>query len=197
MTLGGGQFTGKSLQWHCGYQRLEQGRASRKPDEGVSVRFDVVVPSLGKHDRPSATGTDLLDVRDHLVMKLISPLRWHNDEDRGALLDDGYGAVLELASSKTLGMHIGDLLELESTLKGHWVTDVAPKEEHRFLFFRHHTSQLINRFDLVENFLNLARHLVELRHYAADFVSVLHATHLSQVEAQQIAGDHLGEEPLG
>ena len=39
--------------------------------------------------------------------------------------------MLELTGRETLGVHVGQLLELERTLQRHRVADVAPQEQHR------------------------------------------------------------------
>ena len=55
----------------------------------------------------------------------------HDDEDRLAGLDERDRAVLELAGGEALGVDVGELLELERTLEGDRVADVAAEEQHR------------------------------------------------------------------
>lgn len=52
-----------------------------------------------------------------------------DDDDGQALLDERDGPVLELSGREPLGVHVGELLELERAFEGDRVADVPPDEE--------------------------------------------------------------------
>src|SRR4028119_319147 len=55
--------------------------------------------------------------------------RGDGDHRRGALVDHGDGAVLELAGGEALGVDVGELLELERALQGDREADVPADEQ--------------------------------------------------------------------
>ena len=55
----------------------------------------------------------------------------HDDEHGLARLDQRDGAVLQLAGRESLGVDVGELLELQRALERHREADVAAEEEHR------------------------------------------------------------------
>ena len=122
--------------------------------------------------------------------------RRHDHHDRQVLLDQRDRAVLELAGREALGVHVGELLELERALQGHREADVAAEEQHR-LRRRELAGQRAGRLD---DRLQHARHRVgarlELGVLAGDLVGVLRAERLRQRQPDQVAGDDLRGERL-
>ena len=52
-------------------------------------------------------------------------------DDREARLDQGDRAVLQLAGREALGVHVGELLQLERALERDRIADVPAEEQHR------------------------------------------------------------------
>ena len=101
-------------------------------DQVVGVRADRLVALLGDHDGAGAAGPYLLDVRDDLVVQhAAAGRRRDHAHHRGALVDQRDRAVLELAGGEALGVHVGELLELERALQRHRVAHVPADEQHR------------------------------------------------------------------
>ncbi|MPM15727.1 hypothetical protein SDC9_62099 [bioreactor metagenome] len=195
MAQHGRQLAGEQLQRDDGDQRLEDGRHLRQPDHGAGEVVDHRVVLLGQRDRAGASGADLLDVGDHLVVQLVAAPRRHHDEHRHARLDDGDRAVLELAGGEALGVQVGDLLELEGALEGDRVADVAAEEEHRGLVDES-GGEVEDRGGVVQHLLHQRRQALQLLHHRGDLLAVHRPLDLRQVETEQVAGGQLGGEAL-
>ena len=104
---------------------------------GTRIRWsayghDGLVAVLGDDDGAGPAGPDLLDVGDDLaVHRLAAARRRHDDDDRRPLVDQGDRTVLELAGGEALGVHVGQLLELERPLERHREAHVPAEEQHR------------------------------------------------------------------
>ena len=66
----------------------------------VGEGLDVGIPLLRDDDGARATGPDLLDVGDDLVVQYGAARGGHDDEDRQPLLDERDRTVLELAGGE-------------------------------------------------------------------------------------------------
>ena len=105
--------------------------------------------------------------------------------------------MLELACGKALGVHVGQLLELERPLQGHRVAHVASQEQEGAAI-RQLSPQGLDPVLLgVEKLLDLGRDLSEVAQVVGHLVRPLVAPQLGEVQAQQVAGRDLGEEGLG
>src|ERR1039457_2595291 len=196
-SLGGGQLTGEYLQRHGGDQRLEEGRHRRHLDERVRELLHLAVTLVGDHDDPGTTGPDLLNVGHELVVQHTTALGgWHHDHDRHPFLDERDRPVLELAGGEALGVHVGEFLELERSLKRDRVTNV-PSEEQDTTLVGQLAGQGPDRLHGLEYPLHLGWHLPEMGDLLPDLVVELRTPYLGQVEPDQVAADKLGEERLG
>ena len=184
----------EQLQRDDGQQRLQQGGDLRQPDEHVGVRLDHRVALLGQHDRACAAGPDLLDPADHLVVQEVAPARGHHAEHRQLVLDQGDRAVLELAG-RTLGVDVGELLELQRPLERDRVAHVAAQEQHR-AGVGEPAGEPVDLLGPVEHLLDLVGDVLDLVDHLGDLVAVPGAADLRQVEPEQVAGDELGGEAL-
>eukprot|EP01135_Chromosphaera_perkinsii_P008173 Nk52_evm1s1172 gene=Nk52_evmTU1s1172 len=119
-----------------------------------------------------------------------------DDEHRLPRLDQGDGPVLELAGGETLGMDVGDLLELERALHRGGVADVAAQEQHA-LGVDHVLGELLDLRGAVQHLLDLLGDLLEVAHQGGDLVGEQVAAHLGQEQSQQVAGGDLTEVRLG
>ena len=130
---GRGHLAGEHLQRHRGHQRLQQGR--RRRDRGSGGRRTGSTASspssaITMVRAPRARTSWMLET----ILSCSTPRparRRHHDDDRQALLDQRDRAVLELAGGEALGVHVGELLELERALQRHRVADVPAEEQHR------------------------------------------------------------------
>ena len=122
--------------------------------------------------------------------------RGHDDEHRLALLDQRDRAVLELAGGESLGVDVGQLLELESALHGHREADVAAQEQHRG-GVGHPAGQVLDLVGVVQDGLDLGRDAVQVGQDVLDLAGEQLAAQLAQVEAQQVGGGDHGQEGLG
>src|SRR3954451_9291996 len=126
----GGELAGEQLQRYDGRHRLHQRRDLGQPDDRVGELLDADVVLLGQHDRAGTARPDLLDRADHLVVELVAALRRHDAEDRQPGVAERDRPVLELAGRETLGMDVGELLELERTLERDREARVPTEEQH-------------------------------------------------------------------
>ncbi len=92
-------------------------------------------------------------------------------------------------------MHVGQFLELERALQRHRVADVPADEQH-LLRGGEVAGELADRLHRLQHGAQLVRHLLELLDDGADLVRVLDPADLREVQADQVAGDELGEERL-
>ena len=104
--------------------------------------------------------------------------------------------MLELARRESLGVHVGELLELQGALEGHGVADMTANEEHRGRIDELARERL-NPLTGVEGEIDGLGHVAEIGEHAPDLVTEHVAAHLREVEAHQIGRDDLGEEGLG
>ena len=163
----------------------------------VGEGLDVGIPLLRDDNGARATGPDLLDVGDDLVVQDRAARGGHDDEDRKALLDERDRAVLELTGGEALRVDVGELLELERPFQRHREADVAAQEQEGGLV-RQLGAQLTHAGLLVvQDLLDAVRHGGEVVQVLGDLVGPLVAAQLGQVEPQQVAGGDLGEEGLG
>ena len=94
--LGGG--VGEHLQGHDRRQRLQQGRDRGHGDRLVGKRDQLVITFRNDGQNLTATGADLLDVRDDLAAQGMLPGERH----RGKFaIDEGDGTVLHLAGGRS------------------------------------------------------------------------------------------------
>ena len=179
-------------------QRFEEGTCERDAEHLVGKREDSGVALFGDRDDAGAPGADLLDVGDDLrVQQRRFAGRRDDHEDGLPGLDQGDRSVLQLAGGETLGMDVGDLLELERPLEGDRETDVATEEEHR-AGVGHPAGELLDvslllgedACDLGGNRLEFARVVGErdIRHRSAD---------RGDMQRQQIQRGDLRNEGLG
>ena len=104
--------------------------------------------------------------------------------------------MLELAGREALGVHVGELLELERAFEGHRVADVAAEEQHRRAWANRCASSRTGSM-LGEHPRHQIGHGRQLAVFAHDLVAVLGAASLRQRQADQLDGGDLGQERLG
>lgn len=104
--------------------------------------------------------------------------------------------MFQLPGCERFRVHVGQFLELESAFHGHRVAHVPSQEQHG-LGVGKGAGQVADWLHGVEDLLHLLRHPGELFDDRVDLVAELQAAHLGQVEADQVAGDELGEEGFG
>ena len=96
--------------------------------------------------------------------------------------------MLELAGREALGERVGDLLELQCTLKRHRVAHVTA-EEQEGVGVHHALGGRLDGLGLgVEHPLNLARHVFQGVKHLMNLIAEHRALDLRQIQAQQVGG---------
>ena len=125
------------------------------------------------------------------------PRRGHDHEDRLPRLDEGDGAVLELAGREALGVDVGDLLELESPFERDRIAHVATEEKHR-LGVAHPPRELLDVLLLaLEDPRDLLGHGLEFEDLLADLGVAEGSAHVRDVQCKQVERRDLRDERLG
>ena len=105
--------------------------------------------------------------------------------------------MLELAGREALGERVGDLLELQCTLKRHRVAHVTA-EEQEGVGVHHALGGRLDGLGLgVEHPLNLARHVFQGVEHLMNLIAEHRALDLRQIQAQQVGGGDLRHKRLG
>ena len=115
---------------------------------------------------------------------------------QGARLDEGDGAVLELAGRVGLRVDVRDLLELEGALHADGVVDVAADEEDRGVV-EVEGGEILDVRPVVQNLLQLGGDQQQLGHNAVVLRLVQGAQGLGAVQADEVHHRKLGGEGLG
>ena len=117
-------------------------------------------------------------------------------DDRRPLLDEGDGAVLQLAGGIGLRVDVGDLLELQAALQRQGVVQIAADEEDLVV-----TGQLPGGGTDVRRvgqyFLHLGGQRLDAPHHGAVRLQIHGAHHITEIQPQQVQHHHLGAVGLG
>ncbi len=123
-------MVGQQLQWDGCQQGEERFEGCGESNHIIGFPCELPGPIPGGNgDDRALTGFDLLQVGEGLLEHAVVG----DDENRGgALVDHGDGAMLHFGCGVTLGMDVGDFLELERTFQGDGEIELAPQEEEVF-----------------------------------------------------------------
>ena len=93
-------------------------------------------------------------------------------------------------------MDVADLFEFKRAFKSNREPNVTAQEDHRRGVF-HLGAEFLHEGIVVDNLLDLGGHLLQLTEDGGDFVLVLIAAKLRQVQTQQVCCGNLRQERLG
>ena len=104
--------------------------------------------------------------------------------------------MLQLAGGEAFGVDVADLFEFKRAFKGDREPNVTAQEDHRRGVF-HLGAKFFHEGIVVDNLLDLGGHLLQLAEDGGDFVLVLVAAKLRQVQTQQVCCSNLRQERFG
>ena len=145
------------MQWHDSKQREERGDGRGDEDDIVGLFLNRFVALVGNCDDGSFARLDFPKIAPALFVKRVVR---SEDNRAGFLIDERDRAVLHLGGGITLGVDVGNLLELEGAFEGGGKS-VLPTEKIEVFGLGVFQRDFLDVRILVEDRLNLGGDLLQ------------------------------------